>query len=148
LREVPRIFHAAGQFEARSRIASHHHLQRELIVLIQFGMNRNQMDPRGHHFFQIFQHMRPGKRFALNQFVEKLGLVARRAILRSIEKFLGLLRFRSRCAIWARKFGDLGMVAPRREPVRDGVASAGQASGSLPPARAVPQRSQNCRASS
>ena len=77
LGEVPRIFHAVRQFQRPVAIARHHHLQCELIVRIQFGMNRNQVDPRRHHFLEIFQHMRPGKRLAFDQFVEKLRLVAR-----------------------------------------------------------------------
>ncbi len=92
LREASRFFHAAGQFKGSvARIASHHHLQLELVIFIEFGMNRNQVDPRRHHFLEIFQHMRPGKRFAFDQFIEKLRLISGGAILGLVKKILGLL---------------------------------------------------------
>ncbi len=86
-------------------------------------MNRNHVQARRHHLFQIFEHLGPGKRLALKQIVQKLRAVARTAVLRQVEKRLG------------------GWLSPRSQP------------GNLLPACSIgcglcrrdPARHQRCR---
>ena len=66
--------------------------------------DRDQVHARRHHLLQIFQHARPGKRLALDQFVQKLRLIAGGAVFRQVEKFLGLRRGSGRARRSGRAF--------------------------------------------
>ena len=91
LREAKRLLHAALQFDGLiARITGHCHVQGELVVIVEFGMNRDQVHPRGHHFFKVFQHTRPGKCLALDQLVQELRIVAGGPVFGTIEKFFRL----------------------------------------------------------
>jgi hypothetical protein len=74
------------------------------------------MKPRGHHFFQAFEHARPGECLALDQLIQKLRLIAGSAVFGAIEELLGadadLIAIRDESAL----FGDGVAVAPGVDP--------------------------------
>ena len=121
LSKVLRVFHSARQLQRLvARIASHHHFQPQLVFVIQFRMNRNQMHSRRHHLFQIFQNIGPGKRLALDQSIQKLRLIAGSAILRLVQKSLGPLAREIALRNLRLQIGNRGVVAPRMKPARNG----------------------------
>jgi hypothetical protein len=109
-------------------------------------MNRNQVHAGRHHLFHVFEHPRPGKSFALDQRIQDLRLVACSAVLREAEKFFGLGAELVALRDILAQVSDRGPVAARVVPAADG-SDEQRSERMLAIPRAVPQRSQNSRAS-
>ncbi len=53
------------------RVARHHQIDLQPLLDRQLGANGYNMQPRRHHSFQVFENFSPGKRLALEEFVEE-----------------------------------------------------------------------------
>src|SRR5215831_2981286 len=107
-----RAFHAMDEINIRRPgIADDFHFEQELALIVQFRLERDDVGVRRHDTLQIFEHVRPGKRFALNERIQELRLVASAAVRRQIQ--IGLCR----CPLVV-TLGDL------RLKMLDGVAIA------------------------
>src|SRR4029077_20901235 len=82
-------------------------------------MNRDQVHPWWHHFFQLFQHPRPRKSLALDQLIEELRLVTRDPVFRTAEKLFGAAASFVALRNLMLQIRNLAPIAPRVEPPSD-----------------------------